>query len=510
MRRRIRWAWSLSAKIALLAVIFVLVPVFLYIQFRTAYEQSQELLLRSVRDEGRVITQSLLPLLETADTGSLPELGQHLGRFAGEVTTIKLLLSPAGADAGTGGFYYVASWPAVAQSNLQAERETLAQQGVLDRLAENCSEEMPFSLIYHRPTGGAEIVTAVTPLSTPAGCWAVVASFSGNAFPSAHLGQPYWATPTVRIAALIYLAMAVLTFSTLFSVRGGLSRFARRARRIRDKGADAGSFGGRAGLPELTDVAAEFDRMVDALNRSAADIRRTAEDNAHAFKTPIAVIRQSLEPLKRALPEDNQRAQRAFGVVEHAVDRLDGLVASARRLDEATADLFAKPRVQVDLGRVVGRLTQNRSDILASRDLTIVLASRDLTITADLLPGLVVLGSEEMIETVLENLIDNAASFSPPGCEILIHLTRDGRFAHLTVSDHGPGVPEGQLERIFDRYYSERREEAASDAGATYFGIGLSIARRNVEAMGGTIEAQNRAPHGLTVHIRLPLATGRG
>ncbi len=509
-RRRIRWAWSLSAKIGLLAVIFLLVPVFLYIQFRTAYEQSQEFLLRSVRDEGRVITQSLLPLLETADTGSLPELGRYLARFAGEVTTIKLLLSPTAAEPGAEGFYYVASWPAVEQSNLQAERETLAQQGVLDRLAENCREEMPFSLIYHRPTGGAEIVTAVTPLSTPAGCWAVVASFSGDAFPSAHLGQPYWATPTVRIAALIYLAMAVLTFSTLFSVRGGLSRFARRARRIRDEGPDAGSFGGRDGLPELTDVAAEFDRMVDALNRSAADIRRTAEDNAHAFKTPIAVIRQSLEPLKRALPEDNQRAQRAFGVVEHAVDRLDGLVASARRLDEATADLLAKPRVPVDLGRVVGRLIQNRSDMLASRDLTIVLASRDLTITADLLPGLFVLGSEEMIETVLENLIDNAASFSPPGCEIVIHLTRDGRFAHLTVSDHGPGVPEAQLERIFDRYYSERREEAASDAGTTYFGIGLSIARRNVEAMGGTIEAENRAPHGLTAHIRLPLAPARG
>jgi two-component system sensor histidine kinase ChvG len=369
---------------------------------------------------------------------------------------------------------------------------------------------MPFSLIYHRPTGGAEIVTAVTPLATPAGCWAVVASFSGDAFPSAHLGQPYWATPTVRIAALIYLAMAVLTFSTLLSVRGGLSRFARRARRIRDEGPDAGSFGGRAGMPELTDVAAEFDHMVDALNRSAADIRRTAEDNAHAFKTPIAVIRQSLEPLKRALPEDNQRAQRAFGIVEHAVDRLDGLVASARRLDEATADLLARPRVPVDLGRVVGRLIQNRSDILASRDLTIVLASRDLTINANLLPGLFVLGSEEMIETVLENLIDNSASFSPPGCEILVHLTRDGRFAHLTVSDHGPGVPEGQLERIFDRYYSERREEATSEAGATYFGIGLSIARRNVEAMGGTIEAENRAPHGLTVHIRLPLAPSRG
>src|ERR1700738_3726700 len=101
--------------------------------------------------------------------------------------------------------------------------------------------------------------------------------------------------------------------------------------------------------PELADAAAEFDRMVDALHRSAADIRRTAEDNAHAFKTPIAVIRQSVEPLRRALPEGNQRAQRAIGILEHSLDRLDGLVASARRLDEATADLISEPRVAVDL-----------------------------------------------------------------------------------------------------------------------------------------------------------------
>src|SRR5439155_933010 len=232
-----------------LAVIFVLVPVFLYMEFRSADRDSQELLLRSVRDEGRVISQSLLPLLEAGAGAALPELSRHPARFAGEVTTIKVLLAPNGAGAGTDGPYYVASWPAVAPGNLEAERETLARQGVLDRLAQNCWGELPFSLIYDRPTGGAEIVTAVTPLST----------------------------------------------------------------------------------------AAEFDRMVDALHRSAADIRRSAEDNAHAFKTPIAIIRQSLEPLRRVLPADNQRVQRAIGVVEHSLDRLDGLVASARSLDEAVA-----------------------------------------------------------------------------------------------------------------------------------------------------------------------------
>jgi two-component system, OmpR family, sensor histidine kinase ChvG len=491
---------SLATKIAALAVIFVLVPVFLYIQFRSAYEESQELLLRAVRDEGRVISQSLLPLLKSADTGALPDLGQHLSRFAGEVTTIKLLLAPAGTGTGPEGFYYVASWPSVAPANLEVERETLAKQGVLQHLAKNCQGEMPFSLLYPRPTGGDEIVTAVTSVAAPLGCWAVVASFSADAFPSAHLGEPYWATPTVRIAAVIYLAMAIITFSTLFGIRGGLRQFAERARRIREEGPGAGSFAGRASLPELADVAAEFDRMVDALHRSAADIRRSAEDNAHAFKTPIAVIRQSLEPLRRALAGDNQRAQRAFGIVESSLDRLDALVASARRLDEATADLIAKPHVPIDLARIIRDVAHTHSGILASRQ---------LTLNADLTPGLLILGNEEMIETVLENLIDNAVSFSPEGGEIDLRLERDGRFACISIADNGLGVPGANCERIFERYYSERRAEDATGPGATYFGIGLWIARRNVEAMGGTIAAENRSPNGLTIRVRLPLALGR-
>jgi two-component system, OmpR family, sensor histidine kinase ChvG len=490
--------------------VFLLVPVFLYLQFRADYEQSQSLLLRSVRDEGRVISQALLPKLQNADTGSLQQLGEYLARFAGEVTRIELLLAPAAAGGAANGFYYVASWPTVAPSNLQAQRDTLARQGVLGRLAQNCAQEMPFSLFYHRPTGGDEIVTAVTPLSTAAGCWAVVASFPVEAFPGAHLGKPYWATPTLRVAAVIYLATAAITFSTLLSVRGGLRRFARRARRIRDQGPDAGSFADRADPPELAAVAAEFDRMVEALHRSAAEIRLTAEENAHAFKTPIAVIRQSLEPLRRALTSDNQRAQRALGVVEQALDRLDGLVASARRLDEAAADLVDTPLMPIDLGRAIDRLIQSQSPILDSRGLKIVLASRGVTMTANLLPRMTVLGSEEMIETVLENLIENAISFSPRDSEILIHLTHDGRFAHLTISDQGPGVMPAQIGQIFDRYYSERRNEAAVEAASTSFGIGLWIARRNVEAMGGTITAENRQPRGLAVHVRLPLAPGRG
>ena len=119
-------------------------------------------------------------------------------------------------------------------------------------------------------------------------------------------------------------------------------------------GARGGSFGAQNDMPELADVAEEFDRMVEVLDASARDIRRAAEDNAHAFKTPIAVIRQSLEPLKRAVAADNQRGLRAIGLIESSLDRLDGLVASARHLDETTADLMDMPRSDIDLSSAAG------------------------------------------------------------------------------------------------------------------------------------------------------------
>ena len=78
--------------------------------------------------------------------------------------------------------------------------------------------------------------------------------------------------------------------------------------------------------------------------------------------------------------------------------------------------------------------------------------------------------------------------------------------AELLIGDSGPGVPPDNLERIFDRYFSQRPAAARGGDGQTHFGIGLWVARRNVEALGGTISAENRQPHGLLMRVRLPLA----
>src|SRR6202047_4226259 len=440
---RPRYYRSLTAKAVVMTVIFLAVPLIIYDQFRAADDIQNAALLRSVHEHGHVIAAALAPTLGSVKP-PLPQLGQDLARFADDFTNVKLLFAPGG----TPGFFYVASWPPGPAPQLDAERETLRQQGILDQLSTTCDGEFPMAVRYRTPGGDDEVVTSVTPLKTMAGCWVVVTSSSALSPPGSTLGRPYWASSEVRFAAAIYLAMVLLTFTTFWSIRRGLRRCAERARMIPERRSSGGSsFRAQNDVPELADVAEEFDHMVEVLDASARDIRRAAEDNAHAFKTPIAVIRQSLEPVKRAIAAENRRGLRAIGLIESSLDKLDGLLASARPLDEATADLMEMPRTDIDLSRVLGRLLQAHADVFVERH---------LRLKGHIAPGVMIHANEEMVETVIENLLDNAVSFSPEGESVGVRLEAADGVAELLIGDNGPGVPTENLARIFDRYFSQR------------------------------------------------------
>ena len=466
----------------MLAIIFLAVPIIVYDQFQAADEAEQAVLLRSVREHGHVITAALAPVLSAGERPALPLLGRELARFADDFSNVKLLFAPSG----TAGFFYVASWPHGLGGAARCRARDPQPAGRARPPVRELRGRVPLRAALPRPGGADEVVTSVTPLKAPAGCWVVVTSSAAGTLPGSNLGRPYWASSEVRIAAAIYLAMVLLTITTFWSVRRGLRRFAERARTIRERRGGGGSFRAQNDIPELADVAEEFDHMVEVLDASASDIRRAAEDNAHAFKTPIAVIRQSLEPLKRAIAADNQRGLRAVGLIETSLDKLDGLVASARRLDEATADVMDMPRTDVDLSSLLDRLLQAHAEALVERK---------LSLKGHIAACVLIHANEEMVETVIENLLDNAVSFSPANESVGVRLeARDG-VAELLIGDSGPGVAPENLSRIFDRYFSQRMPPR-SDGHDTHFGIGLWIARRNVEALGGVISAENRGPTG--------------
>ncbi|HUC60741.1 MAG TPA: HAMP domain-containing sensor histidine kinase [Alphaproteobacteria bacterium] len=496
---------SFALKVLILIAIFFAVPAILYDQFRAADAEKDRLLSESVADQGRLIAEALRPEVERVDQHSMQTIATTIAHLGSTGATIRLLYRPANAPehASPKSFYYVASSPPVENKYLEQEREDLIAAGVLDRLNDSCDQETPLALRYTNPAGGQEILTSVTPIKARSGCWAVVISNRTQAFLGSSLGLPYWQTPAVRFAAAIYLVMALIV--TVLFLQAGLSlkRFGRLARDLRTGAEQRGSFASLNRVPELSGVAAEFDRLVEALRSSSQALRFAAQETAHAFKTPLGIIAQSLEPLRARVTQDDARSRRAIELIDRSLDRLDGLVSAARRLDETIADSINPPREPVPLSDLVAEIVEEYREAHEPDGLRFATAIE---------PGIAVAGGAALIETVAQNLIDNAASFSPPGGEIEVQLrARDG-VAELAVADRGPGVEPDRIGSVFERFISQRPEAADAGAGVAraragqeHFGLGLWIVRRNVEAMGGVVAAENRPEGGFRVVVALPL-----
>lgn len=491
-------ASSIAAKLGVILVVFIACPLIIYFEFRTANAEKNALLLRNVQEQGRLLARGLEPLLAAGTAEALPKLRQELERLSENQLKIRLLFRPQTAELDN--FFYIASVPPVAANYLQQERQDLIDTGILERLRDTCAGDRSVELRYRNPAGEEEVLSSVTPINTTAGCWAVITSHTRADFLVSSLARPYWRTPEVQLAAGIYLLMAVLVIMLFIGMWTNLLRFGRFARAITQDRLHGVSFVALNRVPELDSVAEEFDHLVGTLQGSAVAIRNAAEENAHAFKTPIAVIAQSLEPLKRSIPLENLRGQRALQLVESSIEKLDALVSAARRMDEAIAELINPPREDVDLSDLV-------TQMMAGYEEKVRVSG--LHLEARIVPGIHVMGGIDLIETALENVIENALSFSPLQGVVAVSLKRVDRDAVLEIADGGPGVDNRHLEKIFERYFSQRpltREHDEAVEGDSHFGIGLWVVRRNIEALEGSVTAVNRPQGGLAMIIRLPLA----
>src|SRR5262245_5250138 len=492
---------SLASRLVLLIIVFIAVPVALYQTFKQAEEERQVLLIEATQERGRLVGLGLRPLLQQTDPSPLLTIGNELQRFGSPATRLKVLFRPV-AQQDVTGFFFVAASPVVPSDALQREQEELLRQGILDNVSETCTANITSARKYQDPDGHTEVLTSITPILTPAGCWMIVVSHPLESLLGSSLAEPVWMRFELRVAAAIYGGMAILTLAAFLSIRRAILRFRQLARDLRTGDAGDLSFASQNELVELSGVAEEMDRLIQTLRASADGIRNAAEDNAHAMKTPIAIMRQSLEPLKRIVPANEARGRRAIAVLETSIDRLDQLVSTARRMDEAMAELLDPPRQRVDLSRLLKRMMVAYASVIESRG---------LKLGTELEDNVVVRASEDLLETVVENIVDNSISVSPKGGRISVALHRNRRWADLTIVDEGPGVPPDDLERIFERRFSNRpyKAEAVADpseANAVHAGIGLWIVRRNIEAIGGQVVAENGTSGGLVMKIQVPLA----
>jgi two-component system sensor histidine kinase ChvG len=466
----------------------------LYTQFEEADRQTRELASESLRHHDWLLAQALIPVLNRIDQLSSADLNAALGRYAEDGTDLKLLLRPQ-RETGSADFYFIASAPAVSSDQFGPELRILEQQGVLKSLEESCSWDHPIEIRYRNASGAEEVLTSIIPINGNLGCWALVSAHNGSDFLSTAFGRPYWQTDHVRMAALVYVVLAALAGLIAISARRALRHFRTVAREIRRGGVGTVAFASRNILPELASVAADFDRLVEDLHRAASDIRRTAEEDAHALKAPLAVIRSALQPLKRAIPEDDQRAHRATQLIESAVTRLSTLISTAQRLGNNTADFIEAPKLRIDLTNVVAEGLTNARDISLERNIRFV---------RRLAEDVLVLAPDGILDIIVENILDNAISFSPDGGTITTTLSKTYHRIDLQIEDEGPGIDPSKIERIFDRNFSVRTSGGTESGEPEHAGLGLWIVRRHVGALGGYVTAANRVGGGLRVHVRLP------
>jgi two-component system sensor histidine kinase ChvG len=492
---------SLTLRLTILVSIFVALPIILYGQFEYADRQTRTLISNSIQYSNRLIAKALFPVLDMTVAPS-PKLDDALAKFNQDGTVLELMFQPK--DHGDAEFYFIASAPQVTPAFLADELASLKNAGILQQLARTCSLNQPVDIRHgsmegHGQTG--EVLSSVIPIQSRKGCWVLVSSHVTSEFLDTTIGRSYAQTRQIRLAVLIYCLFALVATATALGLWKSIQHFSRVTREIRNGRSAGNSFSARNVIPELSSVAHDFDDLVKTLHSVAHDIRSTAEDNAHSFKTPIATIQSALAPLLQLVPEDNPRAQHAARMIDQSLNRLKALVDAAQRLDNNTADLIEVPRDLVDLTQLVADILLRYRETLRQRDLRL-----DRRLNGQVL----VLAGAGILETVFENIIDNAISFSPAGSTVMVRLSQSRSSIELAVSDCGPGIEAERLDRIFDRYYSLRPyehsngDDADAPSTARHSGLGLWIVKRNVEALGGRVRAINRPEGGLCIHITLP------
>lgn len=307
-----------------------------------------------------------------------------------------------------------------------------------------------------------------------------------------------------RLAVVVLTVVLASVLLSLFLARtivGPLRRLARAAVRVRL---------GRARevvVPRLPSRRDEIGTLARALSDMTQALRERidagehfAADVTHELKNPIASVRSAIEGLGR-VTSDEQRAQ-LLAIADEDVRRLDRLVSDISEASRVDAQLSRASFEPVDVGMMIESMLAGRAaraDQVANLPRLAFARPRKETTT--------VAGDGHRLERAIDNIIDNAISFSPAGGLVCIAATRLGDEVHVRIDDDGPGIDPAQREAIFRRFHSER---PAGEAFGRHSGLGLAIARTIIEGHGGTISARDRddGRRGASFLITLPARDG--
>ena len=220
--------------------------------------------------------------------------------------------------------------------------------------------------------------------------------------------------------------------------------------------------------------------MTDALYSRIEAIESFAADVAHELKNPLTSLRSAVETLPLAKTEVSRA--RLLSVIEHDVRRLDRLISDISDASRVEAELQRQETGAVDLIKLLTTVVSVANEVRNDSGVKVTL-SFEGSLRSFVLPG-----HDSRLGQVVDNLIANARSFSPPGGTVRLTCRRLNDEIDITVDDDGPGVRPEALEKIFERFYTDRPHQGFGQNS----GLGLSISKQIVEAHGGHLWVENR------------------
>lgn len=319
-----------------------------------------------------------------------------------------------------------------------------------------------------------------------------VAVFAGSRFGPLFDRRPFrfWLPIGIAlsISALFSVLLAAYVVMPLERIRASTRRFAQ------------GDLDARVGTLrlnrsyEISTLAGEFDTMAARIKVLVENNRRLVRDVSHELRSPLARLRVALELARGG---DAARQTASFDRIEAEADRLDEMLSQAielSRLETITTTVRGMPLA----------LDELLDDVIGNASYEGVLQRRKVVFSER--EALTVPGSRDALSSAFENVVRNALAYTVANTtvEVRLHADRtDPSMAHISVRDHGPGVAESELVRIFEPFYRTDVARARASGGT---GLGLAIARSAIENHGGTIRAHNAAGGGLEIAINLPMA----
>jgi two-component system sensor histidine kinase ChvG len=282
------------------------------------------------------------------------------------------------------------------------------------------------------------------------------------------------------IASGVMLVLSVLLAGTIAEPVRRLSEAADRVKRGTRTREEIPDFSERS--DEIGQLSVSLRDMTGALYSRIEAIERFAADVAHELKNPLTSLRSAVETLPLARNPDSK--ERLLAVIIHDVKRLDRLITDISEASRLDAELQRADTGQFDIAALLEAVVNMQNDVLKPGAAPIQFVKETQGLPQR---SLVVRGHDSRLVQVFNNLIDNALSFSAPEKPVRITARPRETSIDILVEDSGPGMPEHALERIFERFYTDRPEHGFGQNS----GLGLSISKQIVEAHGGTIRAEN-------------------